>query len=314
LQDRREPTVFFLIGAERSGTTLLRLMLDHHPEISCGGEFNYATAHLSEDGSEPPPKQFAEALRLQRQFCDSGLTFDPELDYAQQVRSFLRQLCGENVAIGATVHFQYRALMRWWPQARFVHLVRDPRDVASSVIQMGWSGNLWTASKRWLDAEKAVEEFRAQEPGARIHELRFEDLVSDPVEKLSALCSFLDLEYDPAMLSYPENSTYPAPDASAAQRWRKKLSTKEIQLVEQSVGDWLTKRGYPHSGHPQLNLSSKEIGDLVKQDVQARRRYRANRYGHRLIISLRIAKFLRLKAWRDRTVQRMHAIDRAQMR
>jgi sulfotransferase family protein len=314
LHQRREPTVFFLIGAERSGTTLLRLMLDHHAEISCGGEFNYVTAHLQEDGSEPTPKLFEEALRLDRQFSSSGLAFVPVLDYAQQVRSFLIQLCRDGRAVGATVHFNYRSLVRWWPEARFIHLVRDPRDVSISVIQMGWSGNLWAASKRWLAAERAVEEFREQVPDARIHELRFEDLVSHPVEELSALCSFLDLEYDPGMLSYPANSTYPAPDPKAAERWRKKLTTDEVQLVEQSVGDWLLKRGYPHLGSPPLDLDSKAIARLVKQDAHVRRKNRVICYGYRLLINLRAAKLLRLNAWRDRIIQRMQAIDRSLLR
>jgi hypothetical protein len=314
LQDRREPTVFFLIGAERSGTTLLRLMLDHHAEISCGGEFNYVTAHLLEDGREPTPVQFEKSLRLDRQFTYSGLTLDPGLEYSQQVRGLLKQLCGEGRAIGATVHFQYRALVRWWPDARFIHLVRDPRDVSSSVIQMGWAGNLWTASKRWLAAEEAVEEFRAQVPEARIHELRFEDLVTRPVEELSALCRFLDLEYDPEMLSYPANSTYPAPDAKAAERWRKKLSANEVQLVEHCVGDWLAKRGYPHSGNPPIELDAQAIARLLNQDAQIRRKNYVERYGYRLLFSLKAAKLLRLEGWRNRTIQRMQAIDQALLR
>ena len=80
MQDCREPTVFFLIGAERSGTTLLRLMLDHHTGISCGGEFNYVTAHLIDGVHEPSPRQFKGALRLNRQFVFSGLAYDPTLE------------------------------------------------------------------------------------------------------------------------------------------------------------------------------------------------------------------------------------------
>ena len=179
---------------------------------------------------------------------------------------------------------------------------------------MGWSGNHWTASKRWLAAEEAVEEFRRQVPDAPIHELRFEDLVTHPVERLSALCSFLDLDYDPEMLSYPAHSTYPPPDAKAAERWRKKLSSEEVQLVEHSVGDWLSKRGYPHSGNPALELDSQAIARLLKQDARMRRKNRVERYGYRLLFSLKAAKLLRFNAWRDRTIQRMHAIDQALLR
>jgi hypothetical protein len=58
------------------------------------------------------------------------------------------------------VHRHYDRLLRLWPEARFIHLVRDPRDVASSCIGMGWAGNVWTGVTRWIEAERLWDEVR----------------------------------------------------------------------------------------------------------------------------------------------------------
>lgn len=314
MDPRSEPTVYFLIGAERSGTTLLRLMLDHHPRIACGGEFNYATGCLNDDGSEPAPAVFEERLKADRAFLATGLPFDPALSYRDQVQGFLRGICGPGDALGATVHFGYPELLRWWPHARFVHLVRDPRDVAPSVIQMGWSGNHWTATRRWVEAEQGVEAFRQQVGDERVFRLRFEDLVCEPVDTLTKLATFLGQEYDPAMLSYPEHTTYPAPDASAAERWRKKLSDAEVQLIEHRAGAQLEQSGYQASGLPAVQLDDSAMAALRKQDRRYRVKHRVDKYGLRLVASLWTAKRLGFQGWQDRTLSRMRQIDQARLR
>ena len=72
---------FFLVGAERSGTTLLRLMLDHHPELAFRNEFEFAVDRVGEDGSFPDVRTYTEHLRLSRTFAMSGFAIDESLDY-----------------------------------------------------------------------------------------------------------------------------------------------------------------------------------------------------------------------------------------
>lgn len=308
------PAVYFLIGAERSGTTLLRLMLDHHPSISCGGEFNFATEFLNPDGTEPPPAEFEARLSRYRAFVDSACQFNPELSYTEQVQQFFRDFCGDGEVRGATVHFNISALTRYWPEAKFIHLIRDPRDVAPSAIKMGWSGNMYTAARRWDEAEAEIAAFRAQVGEDRLIDLRFEDLVSQPVQELTRLAEFLGLEYDPLMLSYPEHTTYPAPDASAAARWKKKMPVEDVQLVEARLRDRMIEWGYELSGHPAIEVDAQVEADLERQDRKARRAARVERYGWPLVTSHWLAKRLRWEGWHERTVQKMIDIDRAHLR
>ena len=57
-------------------------------------------------------------------------------------------------------------LTRIWPDARFIHLVRDPRDVARSVIPMGWAGNTWVGVERWMEAERLWDRVRSSLPNS----------------------------------------------------------------------------------------------------------------------------------------------------
>lgn len=289
-------------------------MLDHHPAISCGGEFNFATEFLNPDGTEPSPAEFEARLSRYRAFVDSACRFDPELEYGAQVQQFFRDFCGDGNVRGATVHFNISALTRYWPEARFIHLIRDPRDVAPSAVKMGWAGNMYTAARRWDEAEAEIAAFRNQIPGDQLIDLRFEDLVSQPIEELTRLCQFLGLPYDPLMLSYPEHTSYPPPDASAAARWKHKMPIEDVQLVEARLRNRMLEWNYELSGHPLVEVDARVEADLLRQDRKARRGARVEKYGWGLVTSHWLAKRLRFASWQERTVQRMIEIDRAHLR
>ncbi len=127
-------TPIFLVGAERSGTTLLRLMLDHHPQIAFNSEFEYVVDRISADGHFPDLPCYHDYLSSRWIFKDSHFQIDPNLDYPNLVNSFLqqKQKRDQKARIGATVHHQFHYLCKNWPQAKFIHLLRDGRDVARS--------------------------------------------------------------------------------------------------------------------------------------------------------------------------------------
>src|SRR4030095_2960604 len=85
-----------------------------------------------------------------------ALEVDRSLDYPGLMKSFVSQYGrrSRKPIHGATCHKHFDRLLRIWPRARFVHLMRDGRDVARSCIGMGWSGNVWCGAQRWIDAEE----------------------------------------------------------------------------------------------------------------------------------------------------------------
>ncbi|MHC4838742.1 MAG: sulfotransferase family protein [Planctomycetota bacterium] len=310
--------LYFLVGAQRSGSTMLRLMLDHHPQVACLHEFNFALLAADADGGHPDLATLHERLQADRQWRYAGLELDPALDYPAQLDAFLERWRqrdgGGKPVVGVTIHFRYDLALALWPEARFIHLVRDPRDVAPSVIKMGWAGNTWHATDRWVEAEREVDALAAALPPDRLLRVRFEDLVHDPEGELGRLCTLLGVDYDPAMLDYPADTSYPAPDPSAAYRWRGKAPELDVQLVEARAGALLADRGYEASGHPDLALSGIGQFRLGVQDRLARLRFRMRRYGAGAVLTNAVATRLGLDDTSARMRQRMQDQDQRNLR
>jgi hypothetical protein len=299
---------FFLVGAERSGTTLLRLMLTHHPQIRCLLESSYLVDYLTPEGGEPDGKVVREQINADRVAQHAGFSLAPGESFVNAARAFVAkdsEASGKAI-FGATIHRRLPAVLQVWPHARFVNLIRDPRDVAPSVVAMGWAGNTWFGSRFWLEAQQDAQQLFAQLEPNRGITIRFEDLVSEPVTTLTKICEFLGCDFDPAMLSYPEHSSYPPPDASAAARWKKKLSTKDIRLVEAHVGDWLNTAGYEPSGQPLLQLSAWQRTALLFQNRFAKSSFRIRRHGFFTLLSFTVSRKLGLTKATQQLRRRMH--------
>lgn len=301
----------FLVGAERSGTTLLRLMLDHHPRICFNPEFEYAVSQMGDDDSFPDLATYHHFLATDFIFPGAQFAVDPALSYPELVRSFLRQKLARDgkQVIGATVHHHFDRLLALWPEARFIHLLRDPRDVAKSVIGMGWAGNVWVASERWLHAEQLWSRLAARLPRERYVELRYEDLIRDPQGELTRLCEFMGERFDARMFDYAKTSTYELPDPKLIDQWRKKLSDEEVALVENRVGELLAARGYKPSGRPALVVDAARAAELEAQSRAWCRRFRRQRYGVPLWLAAKISRHLPFQRLRDYFQLRMNAVD-----
>jgi hypothetical protein len=308
--------VCFLVGAERSGTTMLRLMLDHHPQIAWCNEFEYAVDRVTDEGRPPDVAEYVDWLSTHRVFQNTGFQADPRLAYQAVIAGFLEQRRSRTgkPLVGATVHRHFDRLLPLFPDARFIHLVRDGRDVAKSCVGMGWNGNVWTAVHRWIDAEKLWSQLCGRLEPRRRHEVKYETLVSSPEATLAETCDFLGVEYDSAMLDYADNSTYERPDARLAQQWRTKFSEKEIRLVESRIGPLLAERGYEPSGLPPLQPSLLTRLGLVLSDRWFRARFRLRRYGLRLTFADFLARRSGVRRWRHAVRRRINAIENAHLR
>ena len=302
---------FFLVGSERSGTTLLRLMLAHHPEIECAPEFEFLVERLSASGGWPELEPYYDWLSTNRIFLPHGLVIDRTLDYPALMKSFLRQYCERSAKPlrGATCHKHFDRLLGIWPRARFVHLVRDGRDVARSCIAMGWAGNVWAGAERWLEAEWLWAAVAPRIDPAHRHELRYEDLIRDPGRELARLCAFLGTDFDPAMLEYHRDSSYERPDPKLVGQWKQKLTPRELALLEARIGPMLRERGYEPSGVAPVPVSALRRLALALHDRLGRFRFRRARYGLGLILRSRLAEWSGIKAWKRALLLARNEID-----
>lgn len=306
----------FVVGALRSGTTMLRLMLDAHPEVCVFGEFEYAVKY-ARGGEFPAAPLYSQLLDTDRVFQTHGFEFLASESYEDVVKSFLRQAAsrGGKPIIGATVHSRFDLIRKIWPQARFIHLCRDPRDVSRSCIGMGWVGNVWYGADYWLDAEQRWESLKPSLGKDDYLEMNYETLVVSPEEELRRACAFLGIPYSSQMMSYAEDSTYKSPDARLVNQWKTKLSTAEIGFVEAKCCELMERRGYTcqtDGAWPSTLARTKlRVGNSV-----ARKTFNLRRYGLPLYIKWQIAKLLHANQgeWAKGVLKEKYKVDTANLR
>jgi len=286
----------FLVGSERSGTTLLRLMLDHHPDIAFNLESEYMVNKIGADNQFPNIDEYQDFLENDRVFNRSNFKIDSKLDYKALLNSFLNQkLKRDNKKIvGATVHYNFLKLLNIWPNAKFIYLYRDGRDVANSVIQMGWAGNTYVAANWWINAEVECEKLRNIVKKEQLIEIKYENLLEFPEKILIRICEYIGVPFSRQMFGYQEDTSYDYPDVKYAYQWKKKNTSKEIQLIESRIADLLYARGYELSGLPIINFNF----------INKKRMYISSRV---LVLLHRIRKFGLILTIKEILARRFHA-------
>jgi Sulfotransferase family len=117
-------------------------------------------------------------------------------------------------------------------------------DVASSVVEMGWAGNVFDGAKWWLDAESEWAEFQRSLARDRWIEVRYEDLIANSEAQLRRVCALIGVPFSERMFDYTESSSYSLPDPTQASKWRRKVPPRDLELLEARIGAQLAARGY----------------------------------------------------------------------
>jgi hypothetical protein len=184
----------FIVGCQRSGTTLLRLILDSHPRISCGPETRFLA-------------DFAEVTRRNwgslRNYGYPQEYWDAK--FAELFASFQRDYAsarGKSRWADKTPRYALSLdyIVRLFPSSQIVHMVRDGRDVVASHRDRWGYWSALKAVEKWPRYVRAVQD--AALPPDRLYEVRYEALVDDTEATLRALLDFLGEDWDPAVLDY----------------------------------------------------------------------------------------------------------------
>jgi hypothetical protein len=307
-----DPTL--LVGAEQSGTTLLRLMLDSHPEIAFAEEFEYAVEPIGASGTFPTTSQFGSYLAGSRAFSTSGFAVDPSLSFPEVVNGFLQsRMARKNaIAVGATMHTGFSKATALWPNASFIHLVRDPRDVAPARVAEGLAGNVWHGIDPWIATEDEWARFEPTIDPARVITVKFADLVNDYHRVLNDICRFIGVDYTAQMLDYAEDTDYTEPSRSVAGDWRDLLSARDVALIEARVGHRLERLGYLPSGVASLTVSDRQADWLRWQDRIGRIGGRVQSYGLRLTVAEMATRGLRNESLQRAVQLRLNEAEKIQ--
>jgi hypothetical protein len=214
-----------VVGVARSGTTLLRLMLDAHPELTVPPETHFVPKlirlceeRIDAGGTDAEVRDDALDLIVNHpRWADFGLTegelrdrmsAHAPLTPADVVRSFYETYAARQGKPrwgdkSPPYTWRARTIQRVLSEAHFVHLIRDGRDVALSLSEVSWgTRDVTAAAHKWVDELKRARKRARKLYWGTYMELRYEDLVADPEPHLREVATFLELPWDDAMLDY----------------------------------------------------------------------------------------------------------------
>lgn len=284
---RGMPPAIFLVGVARSGTTLLRLMLDAHPELAIPPETHFIPQVIRACRGENPHAEAFEVITTHRRWPDFGLDAERlRAGFGRHRTLTAGDALREFYGLYASQHGKHRwgdkstnyvrkmkPIARALPEARFVHLIRDGRDVALSLVAVHFGPqSVVDAAEKW-----SGEIAKARRQGRRLPhytEVRYEELIADPEPVLRRICEATELPWNEAMLDYQERAgerigeivrdfdraegeAVPAEvrashqanvskplQSDRAARWRTEMPAGDLATFEEIAGETLDELGY----------------------------------------------------------------------
>jgi Sulfotransferase family len=266
----------------------VRLMLDAHPDVAIPGETHWVPKLIkAAERAKQTPEDYGDLIIDHKRWGDFHLDADELRQRIQQVdppnaadviRAFYLLYAereGKTRYGDKTPGYvqEMPRIQRVLPEARFIHIIRDGRDVSLSHLRMNWGPETYAESARlWRNR---IRKARKQAPKIDHYmEIHFEDLVADTEGVLRRVCDFIELDFDPVMLDYHERAEgrlaekarelprknrppQPAearleshklakepPRSDRVGMWRERMTPEEVAEYEAVAGDMLVELGY----------------------------------------------------------------------
>ena len=272
---------FFVVGCERSGTTLLTVMLGRHAAIAMMPETHFFL-RVATAGADCP----ATHEEILRRFWKSPRAEDIGLEseairarfmceaptYPQLFRTLLelyaerwqKPLAGEKTPFHL---LRVPLILRWFPEARIVCIVRDGRDVVRSILGAPWTAHrsLRRQAWKWTKCARMARQYLHDYP-RQFEVVRYEDLVLDPETVLRRVNAFYGVDFDPGQLdaggaspvvpsherSWKANAVE-KPDESRISAWRQHVTDPERLIMNSLMGAELRTFGYRETELPPVS-------------------------------------------------------------
>ncbi|AFY79482.1 MAG: sulfotransferase [Hydrococcus sp. C42_A2020_068] len=289
----------FIVGCPRSGTTLLQQMLDAHPDIAIAPETHFIRNFYLKRETYGDLTQDVNYCRLIEDivalpvFLEMGLNAEYfreaawkiERSYAAIFNLILQQFAYTKNAriVGEKTpnHLLYMSILeQFFPTARFIHIIRDPRAVINSWRKVPWSnGSLHEDAEVW---RRYMATARLSPPSqAPILTLHYEQLVLNPEMSLRSVCDFLGLPFERVMLSYHlllsqtintvrepwKNQATQSISQKSLDLWKKELSPSMVAEIEAVVWSEMKLFGY-QTQTPLLQILIKSIPNQTKRNFR----------------------------------------------
>jgi len=289
----------FIVSSPRSGSTLLRLILDAHPRLAVPPPawlFHYIYPYLYSYGNlnvEENLRTLIEDALKTPTIEEWPIDVNINEVHSEMKESNYRELFSALHRIYARMGgkerwgeksprdaFYMSEIKFYYPDAQFIHILRDGRDVAIDLSEsILWPNTLYASAMMWKDFVTSIED-SAREMGPDVyHIVRYNELCSHPEKTLRQICSFLGEEFRDDMLNHNQtNSTKVWAQAKVHAKtarpitseyvdmYKSRISEHDCSVLEGIIGDTLRRVGYSIEGEP-VQLSSKEARQLIENDT-----------------------------------------------
>jgi len=302
VNDKKTTTAapLFIVGAHRSGTTLLQVLLDSKTNIAIPPEshifdrFSHSFRHYTNLEDAKNLRIFVNDLITDGMLnkWDLNITTDHFCERLKEPSipnciRLLFEIYAENH--GKTRWgdktpnnmFHLQEIKSFFPDAKFIHIIRDGRDVAESQLRM-WFGpkTIYHVAKKWKTYLSAFDAFKEQVPETEYREIYYEKLVNHPESHLKELLEFLDenpqdlttevLDSDLKgvyLKMGSEHDSLSKPISNKKVGFYKKVFTpREIAVFESIAGDVLTKNGYERATEKNVPINPLEAVYFILKD------------------------------------------------
>jgi hypothetical protein len=271
----------FIVGTPRSGTSLLRNILNRHPRIAICAEthfHNYAYQRRKAFGDLRDPMS-------RRRLVEEYLALKYYLRFVTDPAGLTERLMREGTSYEAlfTSLVKYHAegkprwgektpqhalfaetLCDWYPNGTLIHIIRDPRGVVASLQRMPWAtDSVVQNARRWLKHNLAARRCSLR---PQYLQVRYETLVTRPEQEVARICERLGEEYSPSLLDPQQQSVHPPPQpwSLRAQQpitterlgsWRADLTAEQVSQIEWALGRHMETFGYQRAMDPPSGLT-----------------------------------------------------------
>ncbi|HEX5230435.1 MAG TPA: sulfotransferase [Bryobacteraceae bacterium] len=260
----------FIIGSQRSGTTLLRVTLNRHSQLAVCGETEffrrlYTRRHAFGDpANEQNRARIVSAYLAVRPVRQLGI--DLSLLEERMMREGVNwsSIFASLLSAYATTHgkpfagektpghaWHVHTLCEWYPDCAIIHLIRDPRAVVYSLTNVPWaSRSVLMGARMWHSINTAA---LAASKRDNYMAVKYEDLVARPEQELARICRHIGLDYEEALLEPiagqrdPDKPFHPAYQKITAGRaavWQMRLHPWQIAAIEAAAGEYMDQFGY----------------------------------------------------------------------
>ncbi len=290
MNTQRNIQPIFILGVHRSGTTLLNLMLDCHSRIAIPYESYFFIDYYKNKNSFGDLQSIDNRITLVKsilseryvQQWDQNISADDiDIDECVSLEKTINQIytvyakCFDKDIWGdkTPLYIEHIDIInKMFPTARFVHIIRDGRDVALSTVQQYWGANDFvSAIKHWERTLVTARKMLHMLPRERYIELKFENLVLNPSKEIKKITDFLEVNFEEAMThSYMNKAANKvgdritkhhkhltsSPSESQAFKWKKNLKSVDQAIAHEIAGPILAELGYPEgcTTHPYKTL------------------------------------------------------------